>query len=393
MGQGRPKVVRIITRLNVGGPSIQAILLTAELDGFESVLVCGTPGEAEGDMAYLAEALGVRPVVVPALGRELSALDDLRALWQLVGVLRRERPALVHTHMAKAGTLGRVAALLAGVPHRVHTFHGHVFHGYFSPLKSWLFLLIEQVLARLTDRIVAISPAQRSDLTSRYRVARGDRVELVELGFDLTPFARAGEARGRLRAELGVDERTRLVGMVGRMVPIKDYPLFIDAMAALVAARPELGDPGALRLVLVGGGELETEIRARVADAGLGGRTHFLGWRRDVAAIYADLDVVALTSKNEGTPVALIEAMATGTAICAVDVGGVADVLDGGRLGRLVRERTPEAFARAVGELLAGDEARRRLGALGREAALARYGAERLRRDIAGLYRRLLAGG
>lgn len=381
----RIRVARVITRLNIGGPAIQATLLTGRLDPrrYASMLVCGTPGEREGDLLELRDLRELHPIVIPALGREISPLRDLSALVRLYRLFRRERPHVVHTHMAKAGLLGRLAARLAGVPVVVHTFHGNVFRAYFGGGPSRLFIALERLLARLSTRIVTIGPQQTEEIV-RLGIARGEKVVEIPLGFELEPFLRAPS--GSLRAELDVAPDAPLVGIVARLVPIKRVDAFIEA-AALVAAVD-----ARVTFVVVGDGELREELEALVAQRRLADRVRFLGWRADLAPIYADLDVVALTSANEGTPVSLIEAMASGRAVVATDVGGVPDLLGRGERGVLVPPGDSAALAGAVRELLADPDLRRRLGAAGREHALREHDARALLERIDGLYTHLIAG-
>lgn len=375
----RIRVARIITRLNVGGPAIQAMLLTGRLDPerFETLLICGRVGAAEGDMLELRREHGVVPIVIPTLGRGISPLDDIRAFLSIVGALRAFRPHVVHTHLAKAGLLGRLAAALLRVPVVVHTFHGNVLSGYFGAAKSGLFLRLERVLAGLSTRIIAISERQASELRD-LGIATEPRLVRVPLGLDLVPFLDA--PAGLLRRELGLDDRVPLVGTVARLVPIKAIEVFLRA-AALVAATND-----ATRFVIVGDGDERERLRALAERLSLRERIDWLGWRADLPAIYADLDVVVLTSRNEGTPVSLIEALAAGRAVVATDVGGVPDVVVPPHRGVLVPSGDAEAVARAVLDLLADNQRRRRLGAAGRESIYPEYDSATLVRRIEQLY-------
>jgi glycosyltransferase involved in cell wall biosynthesis len=390
---GRVRVVRVIARLNIGGPATHTILLSASLDPkrYRTTLVVGAPGSGEGDMAYLAVARGVQSVVVPELGRAIRPTDDLIALWRLYRLMRRERPHIVHTHTAKAGTLGRLAALAARVPVRVHTFHGHVFSGYFGPAKTRMFLAIERALARATHRIVAVSESQRRELSEPYRVAPASKIEVVSLGLDLSPFAAVPNTPpvGGVRAEIGAGPDELVVGIVGRLTAIKNHRLFLDAARRALELAP--GNVQ-LRFLVVGGGELENDLRQRASELGLGDRVLFAGWRRDLSEIYAACDIVALTSDNEGTPVAVIEALASGRPVAATDVGGVADVLEGGRYGLLVPKGDAERFAEAIVRLASDTALRARLAAGARESALERFSIEKLLHSVDALYSELLAG-
>lgn len=375
-------VVRIIDRLNVGGPAIHAVLTARGLDRsrFRTVLVVGSVEPGEADMSYLLENTDVEPIVIPSLGRELRPLRDLRTAWELYRLLRRERPDIVHTHKAKAGAIGRAMAILAGVPVRVHTYHGHVFQGYFGPLKQRAFIGIERALGRVTTRLVALSAGLVDELAERYRIAPRERFTVVPLGFDLSPFASDNLAslRGQLRREIGVGPDVPLVAIVGRMVPVKDHATFIASAELLARTRPDV------HFVFVGGGELEQVVRDDVARRGLTNRMHLIGWQRDVARVYADVDVVALSSRNEGTPVALIEAMACGKPVVSTAVGGVPDLLDSGRRGELVPVGDPAALAAALERSLA-QPAQARASAV-RDEIWAAYSGKRLCDDLGTLY-------
>jgi glycosyltransferase involved in cell wall biosynthesis len=380
----RLTVVHVIDRLNVGGPAVHAVLTVRGLDPkrFRTVLVFGTVEPGEADMSYLAYESGIETVVIPTLGRELRPLADLRTAWELYRVLRRERADVVHTHKAKAGAIGRVVALLAGVPVRVHTFHGHVFHGYFGANKTRAFLAIERTVARISSRLIALSDGLVSEMADRYRIAPADQFTVVPLGFDLQPFASCEAHQGELRRELGVAAGVRLVGIVGRMVPVKDHATFIAAATKLAERREDV------HFVFIGAGELEADVRKDLAARGLEKRAHLLGWRRNLERIYADLDVVALSSVNEGTPVALIEAMAAGIPVASTAVGGVADVLHNGDRGELCPSGDADALAAAIERALSA-EARARASRI-RAEVREEFDGERRCADLARLYEELL---
>jgi glycosyltransferase involved in cell wall biosynthesis len=381
------KVVRVIARLNIGGPAVHTVLLTAGLDParFQSLLVTGVVGPNEGDMQDLATAKGVSPVVVPSLGREIRARRDWAAFLDLYRLFRRERPHVVHTHTAKAGMLGRLAARPAGVPVVVHTFHGHVFRGYFGPLKSRFFIFLERFLARFSDCIVTVSEGQRRELAA-YGIAPPERIAVVPLGFDLESFltvtAQAGQ---RWRREIGVPGDAPLVGIVARLTGVKNHRLFLETARRVVDAVPEAC------FAVVGDGELRGDLEAYAARLGLAERVVFTGWVREMAPVYAALDVVALTSLNEGTPVTLIEGMAAGRPVVSTAVGGVPDIVAHGETGLLVPSGDADALAEAIVELLRDPARRRALGRAGREAVRTRFAAERLVADVERLYAELLS--
>jgi len=389
------RVARVITRLNVGGPAIQAIEMSARLEahGCQTLLIHGRLGPGEGDMRYLVPPGHTFDISdVPALRRELAPAADTAAVARVFQLLRAFRPTIVHTHMAKAGAVGRTAALLynatAGrrAPARlVHTYHGHVLDGYFSALTARGFTAMERILGRRTDALIAVSPRIREDLLERYRIGTSARFHVVPLGFDLTRLASlSGNDRSAARAALGLDPDARVVAMVGRLTPIKRPELFIEAAARVAAADTRA------RFLVVGGGELEAALRATVVSRGLSERVLFLGWRRDVATIYAASDVVAITSRNEGTPVALIESMAAAVPGVSFAVGGVPDVITAPDLGVLVTDGDVTALAGAIQRLFDDDGRRAEIGARARRSVLERFGIERLARDLSTLYRQLV---
>ena len=386
-------VVRIITRLNIGGPSIQATRLTNALDrdGFRTTLIHGRLGEGEGDMSYLI-APGSHAIHVPTLCRPLSPLADLRTLFRLYGEMRRARPQIVHTHMAKAGLLGRLAAALYNATRGssprarvVHTYHGHVLEGYFSPLMTNIFIGLERMLAKASDRIIAISPAIERDLRDTFHIGRADQYRIVPLGFDLSEFAAVDDhARQLARRALQLPAAADVVSTVGRLTAIKQHRLFLEAVRAASSARPELV------ALIAGDGELRSELEACARELGIADRVRFLGWRRDLATIYAATDVFLLTSRNEGTPVALIEAMASSVPGVSTDVGGVKDVIAADDLGARVPDGSAEALAAPLVRYLADPQLRRDTGARARAAVLGRYSLDRLVNDIIAVYRDLL---
>jgi glycosyltransferase involved in cell wall biosynthesis len=383
-------LVRIISRLAFGGSPIQAISLTRLLEPrYRTTLLKGVEGRREGDMYHLANALDVQPVEIPSLRREVSA-SDIRAVWEVFRTLRRERPAILHTHGAKAGGVGRLAALLAGrsrPPVIVHTFHGHVLEGYFSPLRSTLFIWIERILARVSTRLIVVSDEVGRALI-RLKVADVDRIELVRLGFDLEPFVVSDEVRMELReslrSELSIPLDRRVVTFVGRIVPIKRLDRFL-AVAHQLRHREDV------HLLIVGDGELRPQLESSAAARALGDRVTWTGFRRDLVAIYCASDVVALTSDNEGTPVSLIEAQAAGVPVVTTDVGGARDVVEDGVTGRVLDPEDESGMADAIAEILDDPALASRFSVAGRTHSLSRFALARLVRDIDDLYTRLLA--
>jgi glycosyltransferase involved in cell wall biosynthesis len=380
------RVLRIFSRLNVGGPAVHVILLAEGLAplGYQTTVALGSEAPWEGDLRALADRKRVRLSDVPGLGREIRPLADVRALWALYKMMRSWRPDIVHTHTAKAGVLGRVAARMAGIRNVVHTYHGHVLRGYFDARRTAAFRAVERGLAKSTRVLIAVSQSVKQDLVT-LGIAPEDRIRVIPLGLELEPLA-APLPRGGLRAEAGVGERAPLVGIVGRLTAIKDVATFLHAADAVRARVP------AARFAVVGDGELRADLEARAQRLGLGGAVHFHGWRHDMAAVYGDLDVAVNTSLNEGTPVALIEAMAAGRPVVATRVGGTPDLLGGGARGRLVPAGDAGAVADAIAEAIAGGPEVAARAASARAYVLAEHAVGRLVGDVDALYRELLGG-
>jgi glycosyltransferase involved in cell wall biosynthesis len=388
---GPIRVVRIITRLNIGGPARHVALLQRHLParGYVSTLVTGVPRDGEIEMD-LSDAAGgeIDRIVVPELGRALHPGDDLRAFRRITKLLSDLRPDVVHTHTAKAGALGRVAAASYNAMRAraeraaiVHTFHGHVLRGYFGPTMDRAVRTAERALAGLSDRVIAISPAQRRDLVDIFHVAPGPKVAVVPLGLDLDALRAAPATDVRLRRTAGFPDDAVVCGYVGRLVPIKHVDLLIRGFARVAA-----GSAGA-RLLVVGDGTSRSDLERLAADLGVQGHVHFAGWRRDLREVYGAMDVIALTSRNEGTPVALIEASAAGKAIVATEVGGVGDVVQRDSTGLLVPDDDLDALTSALSRLMADASLRLRLGTAARDVATSRFGYARLVDDLDALYR------
>jgi glycosyltransferase involved in cell wall biosynthesis len=362
------RIARVITRLNVGGPAIQAITLSERLSraGYETLLIHGRLGPAEGDMRYLQSDPALATCYLDSLRRPVAPLHDIAAITKIYAALCRFKPMLVHTHMAKAGTLGRTAAYLynrtvgRAKPARiVHTYHGHVLDGYFS---------------------------DRRKLLEKYGIGRDPQYHVIPLGFDLEPFTRVDEAaRARAREALDIPPGVPVVTTVGRLTAIKQHELFLHVAALVGARHPEVV------FLIAGDGELRADLERTARERGVATRVRFLGWRRDLTTVYAATDVFVLTSRNEGTPVALIESMAAGVPGVSTDVGGVRDVITGPELGVVVPPDDAEAMAGEVSRLLTDADVRRLTGARARSWVVSQYGLDRLVTEVTTLYRRLLA--
>lgn len=379
-------LLRVIARMNVGGPARQVIELAKGLRprGFETTIATGVPAEGEGDLRGAAEAAGLRVVTIDGLGAAVRVGADLRALAGLASLLRRERPAIVHTHTAKAGALGRVGALVAKTPVRVHTFHGTVFDGYFSPATSRWIVRAERALARLAHRVVAVSHATADELEAAG--IHPAKIRVIEPVVDLEPFLAIDGRDGRLRRELGVADDEKLVGWIGRLVPIKDPATFLDAAAIVAEQVPKA------RFVVVGEGPLESEARARAESLGLGARVAFAGFRTDMAPVMADLDVVVSSSRKEGMPVALLEAMAAARPVVATRVGGTPELVAEERSGYLAEPGDAKQLAHGIASVLRLPRVvREPMGGVARIRAGERFGRERGLDHHAQMYAELLA--
>ncbi len=410
------KIVRVIARLNVGGPARHVVWLTAGLQGpdWDSVLVAGTVPSGEEDMGYFAAEHGVEPLFIAEMSREISFKDAL-TIWRIYRVFCRERPDVVHTHTAKAGTVGRVAGFLyrwltpstlLGRPRQclfVHTYHGHIFHSYYGRLKTRLFLTIEKVLALLiTDRIVVVSEQQRQEIHSRFGVGRANQFVVIPLGLDTDSFADWRNRRQLFRDELGAQSDELLIGIVGRLTEIKNHELFLRAVSILKDRLAEEGSRSRVKFVVLGDGGLRDRLKAQARTLDLVEDVIFAGSRRDPENFYPALDIVALTSLNEGTPLTLIEAMANARPVVATAVGGVVDLLGDTvedhqnerytvcRRGISIQSNDPVAVAAGLFHLIENPELRSQLGNRGLEFVASNFSRERLLDDIKALYNQLL---
>jgi glycosyltransferase involved in cell wall biosynthesis len=395
-------VVRIIDRLNIGGPAKHVTWLSAGLDKnrFQTTLITGTVPPGEGDMSYFAREAGLQPVVIPEMSREIGPRDVvvvakiLRELWRI-------KPQVIHTHKAKAGAVGRAAALIYCALHPgrcrvIHTYHGHIFHSYYSPAKTKLFVMIERALAWLaTDRIITISEQQRREIHEEFGVGSAKQMRVIPLGID---FAESPRAKNDLRVEFGLEKDALLVGIVGRLCEVKNHELFLEAAALMLKA--EVATLEKVYFVIIGDGHLRELLEKRAKELGIEESVLFTGFRRDANALYDELDLVALTSLNEGTPLTVIEGMSRGRAAVATEVGGVVDLMGKrerveGKLsiwehGLTVPSRDAETFAEGMKYLIDRPELREEMGQRGKKFVYERLSKERLISEIEGLYEEVL---
>ena len=380
-------MLHIITRMVRGGAQFNTLSNCARLnDGpWESLLAAGPSTGAEGSIEDQVAAEGVRFVPVPHLQREIALLADLRALGELVRLIRAERPQLVHTHMSKAGVLGRIAARWCGVPVVIHTPHGHVFHSYSSRSKTALFIWAERWCARWCRRLITLTEHCKQDHLD-FGIAPIEKFVTIHSGVDFAPFLAARGKREETRRSLDISEGTVVIGTVGRLVPIKGQCYLLEAFARL---RDVMDLP--LLLMLVGDGELHDQLTAQAKALGIENNTRFLGLRKDVPELLTAMDVFALPSLNEGMGRVLVEAMALELPIVASRVGGIPDVVIEGETGLLVESANPAELASALKRLVESPEEARRLARAGRAHAVPGFGVESMVDQISALYRELLA--
>ncbi len=380
------RVLRIIARMNLGGPAHHVALLSRGLEdrGYAALLVTGRVGTGEVEHTDLD---GIQVRYLDSLGPDIRPVKDLRALFELIRLVRAYRPAIVETHTAKAGMLGRLAARLAGGrrPIVIHTYHGHVLRGYFGRLQTAVFRWIERGLARISDLLVGVSSATVEELVA-LKIAPREKFAVVPLGLDLGPFLAVGSDPDRgFREEIGAGPDEVLFTFTGRLVPIKRPDLMLRSLALARAN----GAPA--RVAVVGDGLLRPELEGLAASLGCAEAVDFLGYRRDLPRIAAGSDAALLTSDNEGTPVALIEAAAAGRAAVATAVGGVPDIVADGS-GLLAPADDEQAVASLIARIASDPDGRRQMGLRARQHVVERFTAARLLDEIDLLYSRLLAG-
>ena len=355
--------LHLITRLSLGGPSLNTIdsVVAQDRAGWRTILAAGSVG-AEISVVDQARSRGCNTVPLPPLTREVSPAKDLRALWEIFRLLKRERVVLIHTHTSKAGFLGRLAAWLARIPMIVHTPHGHVFYGYYGPRLTAFFVRLERLAARITDRIVVLTERGIEEHLAR-GIGRREQFRVIPSGVDLERIRRAAPPYETARARLGVDSETHLIVGLGRLVPVKGFQSLVKAFPAILSVVPSA------RLLLVGEGPLHAALLAEARSLGVGDRLEMAGAQLDPVAFLAGADLVVVPSLNEGMGRVLVEAMALGRPVVATRVGGIPAVVSHGETGLLVPPDDPPDLARAANELLKDPGLRQRMGEAGRRRA------------------------
>lgn len=396
-GKKKIKVLRIINRFNLGGPTYNAAYLTKYLsDDFETLLVGGEKYEEEESSEFILEKLGLKPIIIPEMQRSINRKNDRIAYKKIKDIIKDFQPDIVHTHASKAGTLGRFAASKMKVPVIVHTFHGHVFHSYFGKAKTTFYKNIERYLAKKSDKIIAISELQKDELSIEHKVCKPEKIEIVPLGFDLSRFQEnIEEKRVSFRKEYKITEDEIAIGIVGRLVAIKNHKMFLDVVANIVAKATKK-----VRFFIIGDGEEKENIKAYSLQLDIDftewsvskktATITFTSWIKNIDWANAGLDIIVLTSLNEGTPVSLIEAQASNKPIVTTNVGGVKNVTLENKTAFVSEVDDVEDFTEKLLILIDNDDIRNEMGTKGWTFVKEKYSYDRLVKDVENLYFNLL---
>lgn len=383
------KVLRIINRFNLGGPTFNAALLTRYLDDdFETVLIGGVPDEGETDSLHILEQYDVKPIIIPELIRNPNPVSDRKAYLKIKAIIEEFKPDIVHTHASKAGVLGRKAAISCGVKTIVHTYHGHVFHSYFGKFKTFLIKSLEKNLAKKSTGIVAISHLQKEELVKKFRICAAHKVNVIPLGFDLSSFLQDNPAkRAKVRNEYNIEAGDVAIAIVGRLAPIKNHSFFLKVIEQLL-------EKGVLNIkVFIVGDGSERKLIEKMSNSlndKYGQIIILTSWVFDIATFNKGMDIVCLTSDNEGTPVSLIEAQASGLPVISTDVGGVRDIVLDGESGFITTLGDAETYVKKLRLLVDNEKLRVKFAAVGRDFVSSRFNYERLAKDMSAYYRELL---
>ncbi len=392
-----PRVLRILNRLIIGGPATNATLLTKYMEPeFDTQLVIGEKDDHEQDATYLTDNLGIRPLVVSTMKRSINPVNDGKAYLEIKAFIEKYKPDIVHTHAAKAGIIGRMAAEACKVPVIVHTFHGHVFHSYFSKWQTESFIMMERYLARRSTGIVAISKTQKAELVNTYKICEEEKMNIIPLGLDLDKFkVHPEQKRIEFRNKYKVQDDDILVGIVGRIVPVKNHTLFVEAAARVMTQTNKK-----VKFIIIGDGDMRQQMENEFRKANMDyayfpyeqrlATATCLSWQMNMDEVFSALDIVALTSHNEGTPLSLIEAQAAGRALVSTNVGGVTDVVLQNKSGYVVEAGNATDFADSLLKLIEDIDLRKEFGIKGMEFAHNNFSYQRLVSDMSGYYFSLL---
>lgn len=388
------KVLRIINRFNLGGITYNVAYLSKYLSSdYETLLIGGKEEEGEESSLHITDNLGLKPILIEELQRSIGFKNDYAAYKRIKQIIKEYKPDIVHTHASKAGAVGRLAAIHCNVPVIVHTFHGHVFHSYFGKLKTAFYKSIERYLAKRTDAVIAISDIQKKELTEVFKVCTPQQTHVINLGFDLDRFTQnIEEKRKEFRDKYNLNDDELAIGIRGRLAPVKNHELFIDAIEQAAKNTSKK-----IRAFIIGGGETQTQLENYLSGKNLPfTKTEsqqelfcFTSWIKNVDWALAGLDIVALSSKNEGTPVSLIEAQAAGKFIVTTNVGGTADILHKD-CGFLCNKDKPEEFILQLSNAINNFETLSAKAKNGQQQVLQKFSYKRLVNDVESLYNKLL---
>ena len=383
-----PKVLRIINRFNIGGPTYNATFLSRFLeDEYETLLIGGLPEKEEADSLHILEEYGLSPMLISEMQRVPSFKSDKAAYKKIKQIIEEFKPDIVHTHAAKAGALGRKAAKACGVPVIVHTFHGHVFHSYFGKLKTNIFKFIERRLAKKSDGIIAISDMQKKELSQIHKICPADKIKVIPLGFDLDKFQEETSKRDVVREKYNVKEEEIAIAIIGRLAPIKNHGLFLSIIEDVLSKTSKK-----IKVFIVGDGEERTSIEEKVIELNtqFDGEILMTSWIKNIGEFNAGMDIICLTSNNEGTPVSLIEAQAGNLAVVSTDVGGVRDIVKEGETGYIVPKNNVTLFSEKLLFLIENDETRKRFSKNGWNFVREKFHYKTLVKNVNEYYKELL---
>ena len=389
------KVLRILNRFNVGGPTYNATYLTKYLsDEYETKLIGGEKDDSEASSLYMANDLGIQPEIIYEMRRSIDPIQDWKAYQEIKTIIKKYNPDIIHTHASKAGAIGRLAAISCKVPVIVHTFHGHVFHGYFNPVKTRIYKTVERYLAKKSSAIVAISDLQKKELSTIHKIVEVDKISVIPLGFDLTPFTEnTEEKRTSFRTKFGIKDNELAIGIIGRLVPIKNHQLFIKA-----AEHVKKNSNTPVRFVIIGDGESKKDIQELCFASGLSfhdgtsndAEVIFTSWIKKIDWALAGLDIVCLTSLNEGTPVSLIDAQAAGKPIVSTEVGGIKNVVLPNESAFLSSVENETLFLENLMQLVDNQKLRNTMAGCGTAMVMEKFSYQVLVKNMETLYSRLL---
>lgn len=383
------KILRIINRFNIGGPIYNATFLTRFIsDEFETMLIGGLPEKGEADSLHILKEYGIKPILIPELKRNPNFISDRKALKKIKAIIEEFNPDIVHTHASKAGAIGRKAAFDSKVPIVVHTFHGHVFHSYFGKFKSEVFRLIEKRLASKSSGIIAISEQQKYELTEKYAIADKEKVEVIPLGFDLNQFqVNLDLKRKETREKYNLSSEQIAIAIIGRLAPIKNHKLFLDSIE--IVNRQTTKKPV---FFVVGDGEIMNEIEEQINKIKTNQAIdiRLTSWIHDIKTFNAGMDIICLTSNNEGTPVSLIEAQACNIPVISTDVGGVKDIVNDNETGFIIPKNNLEKFAEKLLFLIEDEKTRKKMSQNGWSFVKDNFHYQRLVKDMESYYKKLM---